>query len=180
MAQRRTKIEVLNEKISKVDSKIAACTEKIAALEDEKTALAAQLDEIRKAEKKAKEAAELKRLLKLMQKKDISVEDLEAMISREARNRSSANKKPVYEEFFLPNRFFLRSFYDTICIFLQSLYSLEHLYVRITAPSNEKNVTALICQNLELSDTTYFSRHCSMAVRFTSASLDSGVVKPSL
>ena len=30
MAQRRTKIEVLNEKISKVDSKIAACTEKIA------------------------------------------------------------------------------------------------------------------------------------------------------
>ena len=53
MAQRRTKIEVLNEKISKVDSKIAACTEKIAALEDEKTALAAQLDEIRKAEKKA-------------------------------------------------------------------------------------------------------------------------------
>ena len=31
MAQRRTKIEVLNEKISKVDSKIAACTEKIAA-----------------------------------------------------------------------------------------------------------------------------------------------------
>ena len=74
MAQRRTKIEVLNEKISKVDSKIAACTEKIAALEDEKTALAAQLDEIRK----------LKRLLKLMHKKDISVEDLEAMISREA------------------------------------------------------------------------------------------------
>lgn len=45
---------------------------------------AAQLDEIRKAEKKAKEAAELKRLLKLMHKKDISVEDLEAMISREA------------------------------------------------------------------------------------------------
>ena len=84
MAQRRTKIEVLNEKISKVDSKIAACTEKIAALEDEKTALAAQLDEIRKAEKKAKEAAELKRLLKMMHKKDISVEDLEAMISREA------------------------------------------------------------------------------------------------
>ena len=78
MAQRRTKIEVLNEKISKVDSKIAACTEKIAALEDEKTALAAQLDEIRKAEKKAKEAAELKRLLKLMHKKDISVEDLRA------------------------------------------------------------------------------------------------------
>ena len=35
-------------------------------------------------EDKAKEAAELKRLLKLMQKKDISVEDLEAMISREA------------------------------------------------------------------------------------------------
>ena len=84
MAQRRTKIEVLNEKISKVDSKIAACTEKIAALEDEKTAVAGQLDEFRKAEKKAKEAAELKRLLKLMHKKDISVEDLEAMISREA------------------------------------------------------------------------------------------------
>ena len=83
MAQRRTKIEVLNEKISKVDSKIATYTEKIAALEDEKNALAAQLDEIRKAEKKAKEAAELKRLLKLMHKKDISVEDLESMISKE-------------------------------------------------------------------------------------------------
>ena len=73
MAQRRTKIEVLNEKISKVDSKIAAYTEKIAAL----------LDEIRKAEQKTKEAAELKRLLKLMHKKDISVEDLESMISKE-------------------------------------------------------------------------------------------------
>ena len=77
------KIEVLNEKISKVDSKIAAYTEKIAALEDEKTALAAQLEEIHKAAKKAEEAAELKRLLKLMHKKDISVEDLESMISKE-------------------------------------------------------------------------------------------------
>ena len=74
MGQRRTKVEVLNEKISKVDSKIAAYTEKIAALEDEKTALAAQLEEIHKAAKKAEEAAELKRLLKLMHKKDISVE----------------------------------------------------------------------------------------------------------
>ena len=81
--QRRTKVEVLNEKISKVDSKIAAYTEKIAALEDEKTALAAQLEEIHKAAKKAEEAAELKRLLKLMHKKDISVEDLESMISKE-------------------------------------------------------------------------------------------------
>ena len=52
MGQRRTKVEVLNEKISKVDSKIAAYTEKIAALEDEKTALAAQLEEIHKAAKK--------------------------------------------------------------------------------------------------------------------------------
>lgn len=68
MGQRRTKVEVLNEKISKVDSKIAAYTEKIAALEDEKTALAAQLEEIHKAAKKAEEAAELKRLLKLMHK----------------------------------------------------------------------------------------------------------------
>lgn len=79
MGQRRTKVEVLNEKISKVDSKIAAYTEKIAALEDEKTALAAQLEEIHKAE----EAAELKRLLKLMRKKDISVDDLESIISKE-------------------------------------------------------------------------------------------------
>lgn len=83
MGQRRTKVEVLNEKISKVESKIAAYTEKIAALEDEKTALAAQLEEIHKATKKAEEAAELKRLLKLMRKKDISVEDLESMISKE-------------------------------------------------------------------------------------------------
>ena len=83
MAQRRTKVEILNEKISKIDSKIAAYTEKIAALEDEKTALAARLDEIHKAEKKAEEAAELKRLLNLMRKKDISVEDLESMISKE-------------------------------------------------------------------------------------------------
>lgn len=73
MGQRRTKVEVLNEKISKVDSKIAAYTEKIAA----------QLEEIHKAAKKAEEAADLKRLLKLMHKKDISVEDLESMISKE-------------------------------------------------------------------------------------------------
>ena len=75
MGQRRTKVEVLNEKISKVDSKIADYTEK--------TALAAQLEEIHKAAKKAEEAAELKRLLKLMHKKDISVEDLESIISKE-------------------------------------------------------------------------------------------------
>lgn len=54
MGQRRTKVEVLNEKISKVDSKIAAYTEKIAALEDEKTALAAQLEEIIKQPRKQK------------------------------------------------------------------------------------------------------------------------------
>ena len=95
MGQRRTKVEVLNEKISKVESKIAAYTEKIAALEDEKTALAAQLEEIHKAAKKAEEAAELKRLLKLMRKKDISVEDLESMISKE-----DCSQKPVSEEFF--------------------------------------------------------------------------------
>ncbi len=51
--------------------------------EDEKTALAAELEEIHKAAKKAEEAAELKRLLKLMHKKDISVEDLVSMISKE-------------------------------------------------------------------------------------------------
>ena len=34
-------------------------------------------------EQTAEEAAELKRLLKLMRKKDISVEDLESMISKE-------------------------------------------------------------------------------------------------
>ena len=108
MAQRRTKIEVLNEKISKVDSKIAACTEKIAALEDEKTALAAQLDEIRKAEKKAKEAAELKRLLKLMQQKDISVEDLEAMISKGSLETDPQTKLKtgLRSNFFLPTGFF--------------------------------------------------------------------------
>lgn len=39
MGQRRTKVEVLNEKISKVDSKIAAYTEKIAALEMRKLLL---------------------------------------------------------------------------------------------------------------------------------------------
>ena len=104
MGQRRTKVEVLNEKISKVDSKIAAYTEKIAALEDEKTALAAQLEEIHKAAKKAEEAAELKRLLKLMHKKDISVEDLESMISKE-----NLSQKPVPKN-FLPNRFFYNLF----------------------------------------------------------------------
>lgn len=39
MGQRRTKVEVLNEKISKVDSKIAAYTEKIAALKMRKLLL---------------------------------------------------------------------------------------------------------------------------------------------
>lgn len=54
MGQRRTKVEVLNEKISKVESKIAAYTEKIAALEDEKTALAAQLEKFIKQPRKQK------------------------------------------------------------------------------------------------------------------------------
>ena len=54
MGQRRTKVEVLNEKISKVDSKIAAYTEKIAALEDEKTALAAHWRKFIKQPRKQK------------------------------------------------------------------------------------------------------------------------------
>ena len=99
MAQRRTKIEVLNEKISKVDSKIAAYTEKIAALEDEKTALAAQLDEIRKAEQKAKEATELKRLLKLMHKKDISGNGItSATGSKVATGKSTPSPLPLFPE----------------------------------------------------------------------------------
>lgn len=48
-----------------------------------KLLLQLKLEEIHKAAKKAEEAAELKRLLKLMHKKDISVEDLESMISKE-------------------------------------------------------------------------------------------------
>ena len=51
MAQRRTKVEVIHAKIAKIEEKIAAYTEKIADLENDKSALDAQLDEIREAEK---------------------------------------------------------------------------------------------------------------------------------
>ena len=83
MAQRRTKVEVIHAKIAKIEEKIAAYTEKIADLENDKSALDAQLDEIREAEKKAQEEAEVKRLVKFMRKNNLSLEELENMLTAE-------------------------------------------------------------------------------------------------
>ena len=77
---RRSRKEIVLESISKIDAKIAECNSKIQKLSDEKEALQAELKSINANEAKAKEEADFKELKKLIKKKNISIDELKAMI----------------------------------------------------------------------------------------------------
>lgn len=77
---RRSRKEIVLESISKIDAKIAECNSKIQKLSDEKEALQAELKSINANEDKAKEEADFKELKKLIKKKNISIDELKAMI----------------------------------------------------------------------------------------------------
>lgn len=78
---RRTKEVVINEKISKLDSMIANYTEKIKKLKEEKVSLEAELVAIEEEKKKALEEESMRKIAKLLKDKNMSVEDLENLIS---------------------------------------------------------------------------------------------------
>lgn len=77
---RRSRKEIVLESISKIDAKIEECNSKIQKLSDEKEALQAELKSINANEAKAKEEADFKELKKLIKKKNISIDELKAMI----------------------------------------------------------------------------------------------------
>lgn len=77
---RRNRREVISDKLNILDTKIASLTEKLSKLQDEKNALESELIEMDEAEKKAKEEADMKELINIMNSKGISVDELKDMM----------------------------------------------------------------------------------------------------
>lgn len=77
---RRTKGDVLVEKIATIDKKIASYEEKISDLKKQKVQLQNELNEFKTEKSKAKEEAEAKKVMSLIKKNGISLEDLQALI----------------------------------------------------------------------------------------------------
>ena len=77
---RRNRREVISDKLNILDTKIALLTEKLSKLQDEKNALESELIEMDEAEKKAKEEADMKELINIMNSKGISVDELKDMM----------------------------------------------------------------------------------------------------
>ena len=77
---RRSRKEIISESISKIDAKIVECNSKIQKLSDEKESLQSELKSIIANEAKAKEEADFKELRRLIKKKNISIDELKAMI----------------------------------------------------------------------------------------------------
>jgi len=77
---RRTKRDVLNDKISKIDAQIALLQGKMLKLQDEQDTYNAQLKELEEAEKAAKQEADLKELLKAMKKSGKTVDEIKEFL----------------------------------------------------------------------------------------------------
>lgn len=77
---RRNRREVISDKLNILDTKIASLSEKLSKLQDEKNALESELIEMDEAEKKAKEEADMKELINIMNSKGISVDELKDMM----------------------------------------------------------------------------------------------------
>lgn len=72
---RRTKRQILEEKIQKIEDKINPLIE-------QKKMLEAELEEVLEAEKKAKDEAIMKKLVNWMDENNYSVEDLENIMNK--------------------------------------------------------------------------------------------------
>ena len=79
---RRSRKEIISESISKIDAKIVECNSKIQKLSDEKESLQSELKSIIANEAKAKEEADFKELRRLIEKKNISIDELKSMLER--------------------------------------------------------------------------------------------------
>lgn len=79
---KRTQIQIITDKISKLDESITKYQSKIDELTVQKTDFEKQLIEIEEAEKKAAEEAKMKELMKFMDKYELTIEQLENMMNK--------------------------------------------------------------------------------------------------
>ena len=86
---RRSKEDVLKEKMTKCDESIEKLSEKIAALNEQKKEIEKELNDLLDAKHKAEQAKKLSALADLMDSKGYTVEDLEKLLSM---------PKPVVDE----------------------------------------------------------------------------------
>jgi len=79
---RRTKEQIINDKIAVIDQTIDGIQAKINAAQAEKADLQAQLDEIEAAAAKAAEEETLKEILSIMKEKGLSPAELKDLIEK--------------------------------------------------------------------------------------------------
>ena len=86
---RRSKEDVLKEKMTKCDESIEKLSEKIAALNEQKKEIEKELNDLLDAKRKAEQEKKLSSIVNLMEKNNYTVEDLEKLLSM---------PKPVVDE----------------------------------------------------------------------------------
>lgn len=79
---RRTKEEVLQAKITKIDNELAKYNEKINSLTEEKSKIEDELKLVLDAKAKAEQQKKMAGLVKVMDSKGLTVEDLEQLIAK--------------------------------------------------------------------------------------------------
>lgn len=90
--ERRTKKEVLEDKIYKVEEKIAELGEQMEKQQACKEELKKELSLLLAAEKKAAEETELKEITKLLRKKKVTMEKLKIMLEKLEESGESIDK----------------------------------------------------------------------------------------
>ena len=78
---RRTKEEVLNSKLAKIDEEIKKLTEKVNALSEQKKNIDKELAALKAQKSKAERAAQLTALADLMDSKGYTIEELKELMS---------------------------------------------------------------------------------------------------
>lgn len=84
--KRRSQLEVIESKISIIDEKINSYTDKINALKEEKEKLKVQLDTAINEKKKEEREKENKEIIKLIKSKNLSFEQVKAMLENGSSN----------------------------------------------------------------------------------------------
>jgi hypothetical protein len=79
---RRSKEQIVIDQIKKVDDKIALRQAQIEELEAEKASLQGQLDDIKAKKDKAAQAAKKEEIFKLIQKSNLSMDEIKELLSK--------------------------------------------------------------------------------------------------
>ena len=80
--QRRTTKDIFSDKIQKIDQRIKASEEKLAALKEEKNILEQKFAELENEEIQKVKEEERKKLLKFIEKNNITMDDLQSIVKK--------------------------------------------------------------------------------------------------